>query len=687
MVDFDGLDTIVTKAYEGYVVRKDLAQKFRGNYPVPTYVAEFLIGKYCATTDETEIKEGLDIVQRQLKEKIVRAGENELFKARAREQTAIKIIDLLTARLDTRTDTFLASVPSLLLNDVFIPAELVYQNERMLTGGFYAEIELAYGSAPATLSKGEGKSAHPFSILNLRPIQLSKREVLSDLARGRKEMSSKEWKDFLVRSVGIEPSSLSARAQDVLFLRMIPFVEKGYNCIELGPRGTGKSYLYQQISPYSHLVSGGKATVAKMFVNNATGQRGLVCQYDVVCFDEVSGISFDQKDGVNIMKGYMESGEFSRGRESIRAEGGIVMLGNFDVDVEHQQRIGHLFGPMPPEIRDDTAFMDRIHSYIPGWDYPKIHPSMMTDHYGLVSDFLSESWRQLRNETRIPKITDRLILGDALSGRDRRAVMKSLDGLLKLIYPAGDIPISDEDLEWAVRISLECRRRVKEQQKRIGSAEFRNTMFSYRIGVDGIEQYVSTPELHSENTISPEPLPPGQIWAIGPGEENEGNGLYKIEVTATPGSSIRLINVKAPSGLRESMRAAEQVLYTQSKGLLGDHDPKSNEFSVQIRALSPISGASSLGVPILLSICSSALRKSLKGGFVVVGGMSVGGTLEPVYNALDMAELAAEKGASAIVLPVSSRKQMNEMSDDLAARLTIIYYTDSRDALLKVLGE
>lgn len=689
MVDLDGLDTTVTKSFEGYVVRKDLAQKFRGNYPVPTYVAEFLIGKYCATTDEKEIKEGLEIVQRQLKEKIVRAGENELFKARAREQNTIKIIDLLTARLDTRSDSFLASVPSLLLNDVFIPAELVYQNERMLTGGFYAEIELTYGGGvpAATSSKGEGKSAHPFSITNLRPIQLSKRDVISDLARGRKGMTTKEWKDFLIRSVGIEPSSLSIRAQEVLFLRMIPFVEKGYNCIELGPRGTGKSYLFQQISPYSHLVSGGKATVAKMFVNNSTGQRGLVCQYDVVCFDEVSGISFDQKDGVNIMKGYMESGEFSRGKESIRAEGGIVMLGNFDVDVEHQQRIGHLFGPLPPEIRDDTAFMDRIHSYIPGWDYPKIHPNMMTSHYGLVSDFLSESWRQLRNESRLPKIVDRLTLGDSLSGRDRRAVMKSIDGLLKLMYPSAEMQIVDEDLEWAVRIALECRRRVKEQQKRIGSAEFRNTMFSYRIGVDGIEQYVSTPELHSENTVSPEPLPPGQIWAVGPGEENEGNGLYKIEVTTTPGSSVRLINVKAPSGLRESMRAAEQVLYTQSKGLLGDHDPKSNEFAVQIRALSPVSGASSLGMPILLSICSAALRKSLKGGFVIVGGMSVGGTIEPVYNALDMAELAAEKGATAIVLPVSSRKQMNDMSDELAARLTVIYYTDPRDALLKVLGE
>jgi len=687
MVDLDGLDTTVTKSFEGYVVRKDLAQKFRGNYPVPTYVAEFLIGKYCATTDEKEIKEGLEIVQRQLKEKIVRAGENELFKARTREQNSIKIIDLLTARLDAKNDTFFASVPSLLLHDVFIPAELVYQNERMLTGGFYAEIELTYGAVSSTLTKGEGKSAHPFSITNLRPIQLSKREVVSDLARGRKGMTTKEWKDFLIRSVGIEPSTLSSRAQEVMFLRMIPFVEKGYNCIELGPRGTGKSYLFQQISPYSHLVSGGKATVAKMFVNNSNGQRGLVCQYDVVCFDEVSGISFDQKDGVNIMKGYMESGEFSRGKESIRAEGGIVMLGNFDVDVEHQQRIGHLFGPLPPEIRDDTAFMDRIHSYIPGWDYPKIHPNMMTEHYGLVSDFLSECWRQLRNESRLPKIVDRLSLGDALSGRDRRAVMKTIDGLLKLMYPSSEMEIADNDLEWATRIALECRRRVKEQQKRIGSAEFRNTMFSYRIGVDGIEQYVSTPELHSENTVGQDPLPPGQVWAIGPGEENEGNGLYKIEVTATPGSSIRLINVKAPSGLRESIRAAEQVLYTQSRGLLGDHDPKSNEFAVQIRALSPVSGAASLGVPILLAICSAGLRKSLKGGVVVVGGMSVGGTMEPVYNALDMAELAAEKGAVAILLPVASRKQMNEMSDELAARLTVIYYTDPRDALLKVLGE
>ncbi|UUX92492.1 protease Lon-related BREX system protein BrxL [Methanoplanus endosymbiosus] len=680
--ELDSLDEKTADLFEGYVVRKDLAREFAEKYPVPNYVAEFLIGKFCATTDEDEIAEGLEIVHKQLRDKVVKAGEQELFKARAKDKGTVKVIDLITARLDARSDNFFAAIPSLLINDAFIPSEFVYEHERMLTGGFYAEIEVEYGATQA-----EGQRSYPFTVKNLRPIQLSKRNVLDDLAAGREKMTTEEWKDFLCRSVGLEPSSLSERAKAVLFLRMIPFVEKNYNFIELGPRGTGKSYLFQQISPYSHLVSGGKATVAKMFVNNSSGQRGLVCQYDIVCFDEVSGISFDQKDGVNIMKGYMESGEFSRGKENIRAEGGISMLGNFDVDVEHQQRIGHLFGPLPKEIRDDTAFMDRIHSYIPGWDYPKVHPDLLTEHYGFVSDFLAESWNRLRNESRLHKISDKVFFGDALSGRDRRAVNKTIDGLLKLLYPSYEMEIAEEDLEWAVRTALECRRRVKEQQKRIGSAEFRNTMFSYRLGADGIEQYVSTPELHSENEISSDPLPPGQVWGIGPGDQNEGSGLYKIEVTTTPGSTIRLINVKAPSGLRESVKTAEQVLYTQNRILIGDHNPKEAEFSIQVRSLTSAKGGSSISMPILLALCSASLGKSLKGGIVVVGGMSVGGTIEPVYNALDMAELAAENGAVAILLPVASRKQLIDMSDELASRLMVIYYKDPRDALFKVLGE
>ena len=385
------------------------------------------------------------------------------------------MIDIITARLDAKTDSYLATLPSLRLNDVRIGDKLVSDHERMLTGGFYAEVELGYDAAIA-----QEKGGRPFEVLTLREIQLSTRDILDrDRDRCGGPRRTAEWKDLLLRSVGLEPAALSPRARDVSLLRMVPFVESNYNLVELGPRGTGKSHLFQQVSPYAHLVSGGKATVARMFVNMANGQRGLVCQYDVVCFDEVSGVSFDQKDGVNIMKGYMESGEFSRGRESIRADGSIVLVGNFDVDVQHQQRVGHLFGPLPPEMRNDTAFMDRIHSYLPGWDIPKVSKEIFTDHFGLVSDVLAECFSRLRSQSRAGVMQGRVHLGGALSGRDTNAVTKTVSGLIKLLYPSAELPISDEDLEWAVRLALEVRRRVKEQQKRIGSAEFRNTQFSY----------------------------------------------------------------------------------------------------------------------------------------------------------------------------------------------------------------
>jgi ATP-dependent Lon protease len=360
-MDMDAIDTRAAQAFDGFIVRKDLVRRFKNQYPVPTYVVEFLLGRYCASVDEQEIQDGLQIVQRQLVDRAVRAGTEELFKSRAREKGSVKIIDLVTARLDAKSDAYLAELPSLRLRDVRIDARLVQEHDRMLTGGLYAEIELAYDATIA-----QEHSGRPFGIATLRAIQLSKRNVLDTLTRGRSLFTTEEWKKLLIRSIGLEPEALSPRAQDIVLLRMVPFVERNYNMVELGPRGTGKSHLFQQISPYAHLVSGGKTTVARMFVNMATGQRGLVCQYDVVCFDEISGVSFDQKDGVNIMKGYMESAEFSRGKENIRADGGIVMVGNFDVDVQHQQRVGHLFGPLPPEMRHDTAFMDRIHAYVPG---------------------------------------------------------------------------------------------------------------------------------------------------------------------------------------------------------------------------------------------------------------------------------------------------------------------------------
>jgi ATP-dependent Lon protease len=681
MIEMDQIDKKAASSLEGYLVRKDLVRTFSRQFPVPTYVVEFLLGRYCASTDQDEIDEGLEIVQRQLKSRTVKAGEEELFKARARENGEVKIIDLITARLDAKTDSYIATLPSLRLTDVRISSELVNEHERMLTGGFYAEISLNYDAAIAQESKGR-----PFGVESLREIQLSKHDVLDILAEARKSFTTDEWKEFLLRSIGIEPNGLSRRQRDALMLRMVPFVERNYNLVELGPRGTGKSHLFQQVSPYAHLISGGKATVARMFVNNATGQRGLVCQYDVVCFDEVSGVSFDQKDGVNIMKGYMESGEFSRGKESIRADGSIVLVGNFDVDVEHQQRIGHLFGPMPPEMKDDTAFMDRIHAFLPGWDVPKISKELLTNHFGLVSDFLSECWSQLRNQSRVSVLQNRVFFGGALSGRDTNAVNKTVSGLLKLLYP-GEGEAADEDIEWAVHIAMEARRRVKEQQKRIGAAEFRNTHFSYVMGADGVEKFVSTPELQSENSIGGDPLEPGQVWTISPGGAEEHPGLYRIEINEGPGSGVKILNKPVPPAFKESMGYAEQNLYARAMQLVGDKDPRQHEFTAQLRAFDASKSGAKLGMASLIALCTALLKKSVRGGLIIVGEVNLGGSIEPVHNPVTIAEIAVEKGASALLMPVSCRRQLFDLSDDMATKIDIQFYSDTRDALLKAMVE
>lgn len=680
-MNMDAIDQKAAVSLDGYLVRKDLVRTFSRQFPVPTFVVEFLLGRYCASTDQNEIDEGIEIVQRQLKARTVKAGEEELFKARARENGEVKIIDLITARLDAKTDSYVATLPSLRLTDVRISPELVSEHERMLTGGFYAEVSLAYDGAIAQEFRGR-----PFGVESLRAIQLSKRDVLETLAEARKSFSTSDWKAFLLRSIGIEPEGLSSRQWDALLLRMVPFVERNFNLVELGPRGTGKSHLFQQVSPYAHLISGGKATVARMFVNNASGQRGLVCQYDVVCFDEVSGVSFDQKDGVNIMKGYMESGEFSRGKESIRADGSIVLVGNFDVDVEHQQRIGHLFGPLPPEMRDDTAFMDRIHAFLPGWDVPKINKDLLTNHFGLVSDFLSECWSQLRNQSRISVLQNRVFYGGALSGRDTNAINKTVSGLIKLLYP-GEMQIPDEDVEWAVRLAMESRRRVKEQQKRIGAAEFRNTHFSYVMGADGVEKFVSTPELHSENSIGSDPLEPGQVWAISPGDGEEHPGLYRIEINEGPGGGVRILNKPVPPAFKESVGFAEQNLYARARQLVGDKDPREHEFSVQLRAFDAAKSGAKLGVGSLIALCTALMKKNVRGGLIVVGEVNLGGSIEPIHNPVTIAEIAVEKGASALLMPVSCRRQLIDLSDDMATKIDVQFYYDARDALLKAMVE
>jgi ATP-dependent Lon protease len=682
-LELDALDRITASAYDGYLVRKDLVRKYARQYPVPTYVVEFLLGRYCASTNEQEISEGLTIVEKQLQDRTVRTGEEELFKARAKEQGSVKLIDLVKARLDTRNDCYIAELPSLGVRDVRIGGDLVRDNERMLTDGFYAEVNLIYDGIVA-----QENSGRPFGIESLRPIQMSKSDVLDVFCAGREKYTTEEWKNLLIRSIGLEPSALDEAAKRVALLRMIPFVERNYNLVELGPRGTGKSHLFQQISPYAHLISGGKATVAKMFVNNASGQRGLVCQYDVVCFDEISGISFDQKDGVNIMKGYMASGQFSRGKENIRAEGGIVMVGNFDVDVEQQQRVGHLLSPLPPEMRNDTAFMDRLHAFAPGWDFPKVSPAEhLTDHFGLVSDFLSESWSKLRSQSRGNVIQGRVYLGGALSGRDIEGVTKTVSGLVKLLFPKPEMPISDEDLEWVVRLALESRRRIKEQQKRCFKSEFRNTHFSYSMGLEGVEQFVSTPELHSDEAIESDPLPPGQVWSSSMGTPESGPGLYRIEVTSGPGGGVKILNQPPPQAFRESVKVGEQNLYQRSKELVGDRDPREHEFSIQIRAMDADKTGGGLALPVLVALCGSLLGKNTRGGTIIVGSLNLGGSIDMIPNAIRIAELAIDKQAQTLLMPVSARRQLNDLPDELWTKISIEFYKDPADAVFKALVE
>ena len=682
-IEMDHLDSVAASVFEGYLVRKDLVRRYARQYPVPTYVVEFLLGRYCASTLSEEIEEGLGIVQRQLEGRTVRTGDEELFKAKARNDGTVKLIDIVRAKLDAKNDCFVAELPSLVLKNIQIADRLVKDNERMLTDGFYAEVSLDYDPILA-----EEKNGRPFRISALRPIQMSKPDVVEVFAKGRQGFTTEEWREFLMRSVGLEPSALDEAAQKVVLLRMIPFVESNFNLVELGPRGTGKSHIYQQISPYSHLISGGKATVAKMFVNNANGQRGLVCQYDVVCFDELSGVSFDSKDGVNIMKGYMEAGEFSRGKESIRAEGCIVMIGNFDVDVQQQQRIGHLLSPLPLEMRNDTAFQDRIHAYVPGWDFPKLNPNdHLTNHFGLVSDFLSECWSRMRQTSRIPVLQNRVYWGGALSGRDINAVQKAVSGLVKLLFPDPEMPISDEDMEWMVRLALVSRRRVKEQQKRCLKSEFRNTHFSYTLGVDGVEQFVSTPELHSDEAIDEDPLPPGQVWAIGPGTGETGAGLHRIEVTVGPGSGVKILNHPTPPAFRESVTVGEQNLYVRAKELVGDRNPRGHQYSVQLRPFDADKSGTEVGLPMLVSFVGALLERSTRGATIIVGPLNLGGSLNLVQNPVEMVELAVDKRAANILMPVAARRALNDLPDEIWTKINIEFYSDPADGVFKALME
>jgi ATP-dependent Lon protease len=620
----------------------------------------------------------LEIVQRQLSSRTVKAGEEELFKARARESGSVKIIDIVTARLDAKSDSYVVSLPSLRLNDVRITPDMVKEHERMLTGGFYAEVTLGYDGSIA-----QEKGGRPFGVDSLRAIQLSKREVLDVLAKGRTSFTTAEWRDMLLRSVGFEPAGLNDRAKDALLLRMVPFVERNYNMVELGPRGTGKSHLFQQVSPYAHLISGGKATVARMFVNNASGQRGLVCQYDVVCFDEVSGVSFDQKDGVNIMKGYMANGSFARGRDSISASASMVFVGNINQSVDTLVKTSHLLAPFP-QVMIDSAFFDRFHAYIPGWEVPKMRPEFFTNRYGLITDYLAEFMREMRKRSFADAIDRYFKLGNNLNQRDTIAVRKTVSGLLKLLYPNGEF--DKEAVRQCLEYALETRRRVKEQLKKIGGMEFYDVHFSYIDQDTHEERFISVPEQGGGKLIPDGPMNPGVLHTIGTGSGGH-LGLYRLETQITAGTGkFAVSGIGSSSSAREALKVGFDFFRANIARISGSAKASEHDYHVHLVELQNSGATTSITLAGFVAACSGILQKPLQGQLVVLGDMSLGGNIKPVENLAGCMQLAFDCGAKRVLLPMSSVTDIPSIPGELFAKFQTSFYSDPVDAVFKALG-
>ena len=673
-MQLDDLDRKATADFEGYVVRKDLVRTFSRQFPVPTYVVEFLLGRYCATTDEAEIQEGLDIVQRQLASRTVKAGEEELFKARARESGSVKIIDIITARLDSKTDSYLASLPSLRLTDVRLSPEMVKENERMLTGGFYAEVTLGYDASIA-----QEKNGRPFGVDALRAIQLSKREVLDVLAKGREQFTTAEWRDLLLRSVGFEPATLSERAKDALLLRMVPFVERNYNLVELGPRGTGKSHIYKEISPNSILVSGGQTTVANLFYNMGARKIGLVGLWDVVAFDEVAGINFKDHDGVQIMKDYMASGSFSRGRESINASASMVFVGNINQSVESLVKTSHLLAPFP-EAMIDSAFFDRFHAYVPGWEIPKMRPEFFTNQYGLIVDYLAEWAREMRKRSFADAIDKYFKLGNNLNQRDTIAVRRTVSGLLKLLYPNGEY--TKDAVRKCLEYALEVRRRVKEQLKKIGGMEFYDVHFSYIDLEDMQERFVSVPEQGGGGLIPEGRLQPGVLHTIALGS-SEMPGVYRMEIQAMAGTGK--LNVSG-SILKEPVRVAFDYFKANAGRVSASIHPTEKDYHLHMVELQSSGTPEALTLTSFIALCSAALGKPVQGQLAVLGDMTLGGTITQARNLAESMQVAFDAGAKRILLPMSSVTDIPSVPGELFAKFQTSFYSDPVDAVFKALG-
>jgi len=672
----DALDLKAAEVFAGKVVRKDLVRKIKVGANVPVFVLEYLLGKYCATDDPAAIDAGLRVVNNTLADNFVRAEEANKAQARVKEKERHTFIDKVKVRYVAEDDKYWAECFNFGYKYLHVPDRFVREFDRLLMGGVWAQVEIRHQYD----EEARGQKS-PFWIESLTPIQLANFN-LEDYRQCRARFTSDEWVDFLIRSIGLEPSHFDRRLKLLILVRLIPLCESNYNLVELGPRGTGKSYGYQELSPYSILMTG-PTTVANLFYNMASGKIGLVGLWDAIGFDEVADLQKMPKEVVTTLKTYCESGTFARGKESLTGKASIAMFGNTNQPVEVMVKSSHLFMPMPDVIRDDLAFLDRIHYYIPGWEVPKMRMEFFTDHYGFVVDYLAEALRELRRHSFTETVDQHFTMGAHLNARDVKAVRKSISGLIKLVYPDGRV--TKEELAELLALSLEGRRRVKEQLKKIGAFEYHQTSFSYSDKESREERYVGVPEEGGRALFSADPLSPGSLYAASVNAEGKV-GLYRIEVGVSAGTGKLKLAGGIESRMKESAQRAFAFLqgHKVPMGIASIFD--TTDFHVEAIDLLGNQVPCEAGIAFVVAVYSAIKKSQAVAGLVILGDLSIQGNIKAVQSLVEPLQMAMENGAKRALIPLENKRNFLEVSGEIMEKVDPIFYSDPQTAAVKALG-
>ena len=663
--------------FDGKIVRKDLTKKIKEGANVPVYVLEFLLGQYCSSDDPEVIEEGVESVKRILADNFVRPDEAQKILSVLRQRSSYTVIDKITVSLNIKRDFYEAEFSNLGLKNIPIDEEYPAKFDRLLCGGIWCIVQLDYEYME------EDRNGTPISIRKLTPIQMPHVDI-EELKQGRKAFTEEEWIQVLLRSIGMEPDKFNDRERWLLLTRMLPLVENNFNLCELGPRSTGKSHIYKEISPNSILVSGGQTTVANLFYNMGRKTVGLVGLWDCVAFDEVAGIHFKDKDGIQIMKDYMASGSFARGKEEKAASASMVFVGNINQSVDVLLKTSSLFDPFPPEMGTDTAFLDRIHCYIPGWEIPKFRPEHFTDDYGFITDYLAEFIRELRKEQHGDELDKYFRLGKNLNQRDTIAVRKMVDGFIKLLYPDGEY--SKEQLEEILKVSLEMRRLVKEQLKKLGGMEFYDVNFSY-IDLETFEErYVSVPELGSGKLIPEGICNPGQVYTVSQGKSGM-IGVFRLESQMLPGNGkFERTGIGSETKSKEATNTAFNYLKANAGRISGAISTTTKDYIINYQDLQGIGMTDKMALPTLIALCSIALGKPTISTLAVLGETSIAGSLIKVDELANALQVCLDSGAKKVLLPITSAVDLGSVPSELIGSFNLIFYSSPEDAVFKALG-